>query len=194
MVISPLKRDFTNRRVDSIRNELGCRLRVQKFKGLKRVEILSDYISKDLSNFGNAGSWRICVLTLAPSSSVPQLEDGSLLDRNRCPLSKLEGQVHLRVSSFLLDRKNSEKTSALTIRDDFGDASLANERLVCNSSGNVSPESYFDETEKGAPKKSTREVPSPLQSKSSGLEIIRKNLSTKGISGKADKLISQSRR
>ena len=194
MVISPLKRDFTHSRVDSIGNELGCRLRVQKFKGLKRVETLQDHISKDLSNLGNSRSRRICVTPFTPSSSILQLEDGSLLGRNRCPPAKLEGQVHLRVSSFLLDRKNSEKTSALTIRDDFGDASLDNEELVCHSSGNVSPESHFDKTEKGAPKKSTGEVPSPLQSKSSGLEIIRKNLSTKGISGKAAKLISQSRR
>jgi len=170
----------------------GSRSSVKIGKGLKRVEIEPISIQKTMHTEGDSECGSICLENISSGPQVHVLETRPLQYRQRCFPGRLETSGGVCVPAILSYTTSIEKDQGGRSNFTVDNSSLANSSLVSTGPANEHPKSHINSKGK---KPSTRSMSgitsSKPQSTTGGMESIRKNLASKGVSERAVSLISR---
>ena len=166
-------------------------------QGFQRVETKQSDIQKDLSNLGNSGNRSICIKGFTPTSSIHVLEAGPIQQGAGCVPDKLESSLRLRFPPICSNRKGVAESAKGSSHNNNNYSSMASTTLVPDVTAHVSKNSIITPIKEG-PSSGPKGQPTSSNRaeliKTSGLDHLRENLQTEGVSERASKLIINSRR
>ena len=168
-----------------------------KEEGSKRMEAESKRLSKNLSGEGSSRDRFVCLENNYTTREVLLLETRSQEPGDGCLPTELEKFKGICFPSILPDREGAPKSSAGGGKRPSYNSSLAIPALVSPSTSDVNKEPNFVTKVPKPSKKSSRGIapPKPEQfSSTCGMDSLRKNLLTEGISRESAELILSSRR
>ena len=165
-------------------------------EGFQRMEIKTMPIQATLSSERHSRHRSICFQGVKPGSSLLFLENGPLQSGAGCLSTGLEECQRLCISPLLSNRKSIEENNIRPSQSGSNNTSLAGAALVSNSPSTVGHESNpspngerSSETPRQRSSSCLKQIP-----KADCMDVVRKQLASKGISEKATTLIIDSRR
>lgn len=168
-----------------------------KEEGSKRMEAESKCLSKNLLGEGSSRDRFVCLENNYTTREVLLLETRSQEPGDGCLPTELEKFKGICFPSILPDREGAPKSSAGGGKRPSYNSSLAIPALVSPSTSDVNKEPNFVTKVPKPSKKSSRGIapPKPEQfSSTCGMDSLRENLFTEGISRESAELILLSRR
>ena len=177
--------------------ECDSRLRVPQFSRQERLETLPRSVCKNLSEIRYSQYRPFCIPDVSSTSSLHGQEARSGKSGNQCHVSTMDKNVLICISPIQPNTLGIIKGKERSDHNDIGDTNMAIASMIFSSSEHVYPQSVFVNTSErptSGPIRKTSSFSSKPNSKTGGLVDFRKSLASKGISDKAAKLISDSRR
>ena len=168
-----------------------------KEEGSKRMEAESKYLSENLPYEGSSRNRFVCLENNHPAREVLLLEARSQEPGDRCLPTELERSKGICLPSILPDREGVTKSSTGGSKRSSYNSSLAISALVSPSSSDVDKEPHLiTKVSQSSKKPSGGITPTKPKQHSStgGMDSLREDLFTEGVSKESAELILLSRR
>ena len=182
-------------RVYSQSSECNSRQGIQRTSGLERVEVITSDISESMSSSGYSRYRSVCLPHITSSSRLYGMETRFGEHCNRRFITKLVQSLPLCIPTILSNWESPCKAKERESKAIVGNSNMANTNMVFYVDRNVSSQSHPVTTKFAfRPKAKCPSTGRKQNITISGLGGFRDRLATEGISDRASKLITNSRR
>ena len=196
VVLPPHEEDHNYCRIPARNSEWSSRQGVKE-KGSERMEVGSSHFPKDLLGEGKTRNIPVCIKGVDTTQKIFLLETGPHESGNRCFSTELEKSEGICISPLLSNMKGIAKGSQGSSRYSISNSSMAVLSLVPQITSDVCEKpnpvaktpTSIKEPSRGMPPAKPKRV-----SSTSGMDSVRENLVTEGISENSTKLILHARR